>query len=430
MRLAWLGPVGEPSGNAALGTLLVEGLLDHGVDVDLYYPEREETLPAELRFRPKLRVIAHPIQWKAGRWYSPGKLPAFLSGMAARTLSHRALSRQVVGNNALRPYDCIFQFSQPELFVLGRAVGDLPPIVVHPGTHAGGELRWHRIESRYARRSEGLLFHYATRALFIARALVQRREFHKPAIVACPSERFCRELEEDYAIPRERLRVLRHPVNLEEFTPSPEPRGPDRTIGLLYVARLSVRKGLELVTALSHRLADLAGAVRIEVVGDRSLWSDYRAHLKDLNTAVAIYRGGVEPADLAELLRLGDALLVPSRYEPGAIVVSQALASGLPLVSSHQVGPAEVIDRECCRVFPSGNVAAFERATRELIGDLRSDSTGMRRRAREQAEAHFAPDVIAGKLVDILADASGKTRPRHAAPRFASAASAASARVR
>jgi glycosyltransferase involved in cell wall biosynthesis len=407
MRVAWLGPVGEPGGNGALGTLLLAGLLDGGVDVDLLFPAAAEGLPGELVVHPRLRVLSRPIAWERGRWYSPGGLPAFVSNLAARSLSHRGLSRELLMNNAVRPYDCIFQFSQPELFLLGRKLEELPPIVVHPGTHAAGELRWHRAESAYARRGEGRLFHYVTRAMFYARTLAQRRELRKPAIVAGPSKRFCRHLEEDYNLPAERLRVLRHPVDLETFTPRARPPEPGRVLTLLYVARLSVRKGLEHITALSHRLADLEGQVRIAVVGDRSLWSDYRAHLADLDPAIAEYRGPVPPTELAELLRSGDALLIPSRYEPGAIVVSQALACGLPIVASDQVGPAEVIDPSCCRVFPSGDLDAFERATRQLIADLRADGRGLRERARAQAETHFAPSVIANQLIEILAAAAG-----------------------
>ena len=63
---------------------------------------------------------------------------------------------------------------------------------------------------------------------------------------------------------------------------------------LLFVSRLAVRKGLDLVVGLSHRLSDLTGRVRIEIIGDKSLWSDYRALLSDLNPGVGVYRGELD----------------------------------------------------------------------------------------------------------------------------------------
>ena len=64
---------------------------------------------------------------------------------------------------------------------------------------------------------------------------------------------------------------------------------------------------------------------------------------------------------MPELFRAADALLVPSHYEPGSLGVGEALASGVPVVVSDAVGPAEVLDPRTCRVFPTGDPDA-ERA--------------------------------------------------------------------
>ena len=72
----------------------------------------------------------------------------------------------------------------------------------------------------------------------------------------------------------------------------------------------------------------LAGEVEIEVIGDRSQWSNYLPHLKDLNPRIAKYLGGMRQSQLKEAYDNADALLLPSLYEPGGIVIGEALSHG------------------------------------------------------------------------------------------------------
>jgi glycosyltransferase involved in cell wall biosynthesis len=178
------------------------------------------------------------------------------------------------------------------------------------------------------------------------------------------------------------------------------------------VSRIALRKGVELIVALSHRLADLAGTIRLRVVGDRALFSDYRPLLSDLNFDLAIYSGGLNALGLADLYRRSAALLQPSHYEPFAITVGEALASGLPVVVSDQVGAREGVDPRVCRVFESGSLDAFEQAVRLLVSDLASSEE--RRRlsgmARSEAERLFAPRAVARQLVEVF---STVTAPTH-----------------
>jgi glycosyltransferase involved in cell wall biosynthesis len=259
------------------------------------------------------------------------------------------------------------------------------------------------------------------------RTLVQRRELRKPRLVVGPSETFNRLMCEDYGVEVARTRVLRHPVDVCRFG-GEERRSVDRgPVVLLYIARFSARKGLELVTALSHRLADLAGEVEIKLLGGGSLWSDYSAHLEELNPDLAKYIGGVPPSEMPKIYGAADAVLVPSHYEPGSLVVGEALSAGLPIVASDQVGPVEVVDGRVCRVFPAGDLDALECEVRTLVAELRADRDGaMAAMAQREASTHFAPEKIGVELIRILDDvrapddgqaAVGQSRMAGAEPR-------------
>ena len=406
LRIAWTGPVGDAGGVPGMGTVLLAGLLDLGHEVELYFSGVESDVPATLRGRAGLAVICHDTGWRWDRWYSRHPPVAFLSASPARMWAHSRLSVKLWREHRRRPYDCIFQLSQPELLLLGWLRSSLPPTVVHPCSHAAGELRWHRRESRYARALEPLWLHALARTFLVIRSTLQRRSFLKPDLVVGPSERFLELVAEDYGLPRHRLRLLRHPVELGAAAPDQPGRSPDRRLELVYVSRISSRKGVELVIGLSHRLSDLAGQVHITIVGGHTQWSDYRGALDGLDDRVATYAGSRPFDEVAALYRGADALLVPSRYEPGSLVVGEALAAGLPVVASDEVGPSEVVSPTCMRTFPSGDLDAFEREVRRLLPELRTQLEGLARCAREEAERCFAPHLIAQQLEAILREAA------------------------
>ena len=383
--------------------MLLTQALERGIEVDLYHPGSRPKIPQSLRRNPNLAIIEEPVKFEWDRWYSRIPVAAFVSGSATRILTQVKLAHRLTANHRRRQYHAIFQFSQLELLALGWARGSLPPIVIHPCTTSARELHWHRRESQYALESESRLQHYLVRTLLRFRTLVQRHELKKPRLIAGPSETFNRLLCEDYGVQPARTRVLRHPVDVCRFG-GVEGRSENAgRVVLLYVSRFSARKGLELVTALSHRLADLTGEVEIKLLGGGSLWSDYSAHLEELNPDLAKYIGGVPASEMPKIYATADALLVPSHYEPGSLVVGEALAAGLPIVASDQVGPVEVVDGRVCRVFSDGDLDAFEREVRTVVSDVRADRNGViDATARREATTHFAAEKIGLELSRIL----------------------------
>jgi glycosyltransferase involved in cell wall biosynthesis len=410
MRIAWLGPANEDGGAGSLGALLLRGALEEGAAVDFFTAEGAQ-LPKALSAYPNLTVVRSPFWWRWNKWYSRHSITAFISGNFARIQMHGRIARSIIERHRAVPYDCVIQWSQCELFQLGRNLDVLPPVVTFPGVHAFGELRWHRQESKYAMQSEAILLHYLARNVLKFRAFMQRREMQKPAMVLGLSNRFNQLLIEDYGVPPERLHVLYHPIegagddSVEfhdaDITPSP--------MKLLFVGRISVRKGFEQIVELSRRLDDLCGEVAINVIGDKTQWSDYTGHIKELNPRIAKYLGRIKHREMSSIYDNAEILLVPSMYEPGGLVVGEALTRGVCVVASNEVGSAESISADCCRRFPAGNIDAFEAATRELIAEIRNDRVRLRQRAREQAKQHFSPQVASRRLITLLEEAVAKS---------------------
>ena len=406
MRIAWLGPRPRDDGGVpALGALILQELVALGHEVDAYVVLGNAELPAGLVNKPGLQWWAEPSGGHWERWDSRAPMASLLGGQLSRLLAQRRLSRALEQRHKVRPYAAVYEFSGIELAGLRHRLPLGPPITVHPQVHAAGELAWQRREAPWARRLQPPLRHDAMAAVLTIRALAQRLALERVAHVIAPSRHFATALEHDYGVAAEKITVVPNPVDLDRFRPGADSgaANPTATATLLAPAYFAVRKGLELLVELSHRLIDLAGRVRLVVVGQPRLWSNYSGLLKRLEPRTSTIEGWIEWKRLPERYCAAAAVLVPSHYEPFALTVAEALACGTPVVASDAVGATEGVDRRCCRIFPAGSAQAFEHEVRELLADLTTDRGDLARVSRREAETHFAARQAAHRIATLLA---------------------------
>jgi len=241
--------------------------------------------------------------------------------------------------------------------------------------------------------------HLAVASVLAARSAVQRADLSRADLVIAPANRFAELLSQDCGVARERIRVVPNPIDVQHFTPISQHRL-DRPRRVLFISRIAVRKGVEAIVQLSHRIADLGGRVVIEVLGDRSLWSDYRHLLADLHPATAVAHGHIPNDQLRQRLQGATAILQPSRYEPFALTVGEALACGTPAITSDEVGATEAVDPRVGVRVPAGDVGALEGALRGLLTAVEEPAVEheLRATARAEAERLFATEVVGRRL--------------------------------
>lgn len=412
LRVAWLGPTPTEGGGATfVGTQLLLELARLGVEVDCFVAGASGDVAPSLEGVEGLRFFYFPKRWSWGRWYSRTPLVAFFSGHLARAKAQLALADMIVERHRSRPYDLVYQFSQSEYSPLRRRRRDLPPIVVHPSTHAAGELRWVLREAKLSRRTEPLARRVAVTLMLAVRTGVQRVELPKADRVLGVSEKFTELMAADYHIPAERVGVVVNPVDLARYRPREGAGDREGPIRLVFVSRISARKGVQLITELSHRLSDLEGAVRIHIFGGPTLWSNYLPLLQDLNPGIAAFEGQVSTPQLAAVYGACDALLQPALYEPFGLTVAEALASGLPVIASDEVGAVSGIDPRVCRTFRAGDLDALELAVRTTLSRLRGpERQALATIARSEAERLFSPQTVGRQLITELRIGAGPLR--------------------
>lgn len=179
----------------------------------------------------------------------------------------------------------------------------------------------------------------------------ERRAYRSAARVVAVSDVVRDALDCDAGIMGGRVQVIYNGVNLTEFRPrTPDdprvmrgPLGlpPDALLAVLVGDACSPRKNLDLTM---EAIARAGRRFHLAVIG-RSDGGPYPALAVKLGIADRTHFLG-ERADVADCLRDADVVFCPSHYEPASLVLLEAMATGLPVITTPVVGNAAfVVDR-------------------------------------------------------------------------------------
>jgi glycosyltransferase involved in cell wall biosynthesis len=237
-------------------------------------------------------------------------------------------------------------------------------------------------------------------AIMAVRALVQRFSIRHAGLLVCISSVFRDHIVKDYGYPPQRTVVVPNPVRLERFDPVQRPVGSPPLV--LVLGRVAARKGVENVVSLARLLLERGVEVRFRIVGGTSLWSNYVKLLDDLPVENSEYAGRVRSARVPQEIAESDVLLQPSKYEPFALTVAEALAAGVPVVGTTEVGAVEGVDRSVAAAVEPGDVEGLAAAILATLERLRADRPRISALARAEAERLFAPDVVCAAISAAL----------------------------
>lgn len=216
-----------------------------------------------------------------------------------------------------------------------------------------------------------------------------------------------------------KVRTIRSGVDLDRFNPGPHPAeaflrdwyGLHGRPVILSVGRLSAKKGIHLVLEAMERVQLTHPDAVLLQVGSR--WygrddeDDYVRAIKRqaaaLGEAVRL-KGYVPYAEIDGYFALADLFVCASQWEePLARVHYEAMAAGLPIVTTDRGGNAEVVadGENGYLVRPHDRVEPFAAAMQALL-----DNPGLRermgQRGRAMAEIRFGWERVARELLRTL----------------------------
>jgi UDP-glucose:(heptosyl)LPS alpha-1,3-glucosyltransferase len=245
------------------------------------------------------------------------------------------------------------------------------------------------------------------------RRLMARQFGDSGRIVLAISQMCARDYQHYHGVPSERIRLVYHGVDSQQFSPGKcqHLREPvrdrlgicrDETV-FLFVGHDYRRKGLATAVRAIDRLAAAGNPVRLLVVGGKR----HAKVPRPADRAAMTMVGAMD--DPVPYYAAADAVVLPTFYDPFGLVVLEAAACGLPIVTTRMAGASELLSDGC-----DGYVISDPADDEELAACLRRLlDAGLRRRmgaaARKLAVLHSA-DRSCDKIIDIYQEIAGQKR--------------------
>jgi UDP-glucose:(heptosyl)LPS alpha-1,3-glucosyltransferase len=290
---------------------LVGQVLQFGHEVHLYC--------GEYRVPPQEGAVAH-------------RVPYLRAGEMAKLLSFASLAPKAAGSGR---HDVVISFSKVFRQDIIRCGG---------GTHRQFLQNIEQVRGPF---SNTLKWPKDRAALYIEQRQFQKDNYRR---IIAVSKMVKKELIHLYQVPEDKIDVIYDGVDAKLFSPDNQHlyRSSMRkkygihenSYLLLFVGSGFVRKGLEF---LLRALGELKSAdVKLLVVGADSNQDKFRGLASRLGVADNIVFAGLQK-DVQRFYAAADVVVLPSVQEAFGNVVLEALASGLPVITTKNAGASEIL---------------------------------------------------------------------------------------
>jgi len=217
-----------------------------------------------------------------------------------------------------------------------------------------------------------------------------------------------------YGVPQDAIEVVYNGVDLDRFRPSLRAEqgmalrtewglSPEQRV-LLFLGTGFERKGLDRTLEAFRLLCEHDARTQLVVVGHSSRAREWQARAIRLGLEKRVSFLGARD-DPERCFAAADAYVLPTRYDPFANSTLEALACGVPAVTTPDNGAAELLDDESAGsvVRDPDNPESLGRAVERWL-DCEPNST----RARAVAEAHSASEM-ARRTIALLEEVARRS---------------------
>lgn len=207
---------------------------------------------------------------------------------------------------------------------------------------------------------------------------------------------------------RQKIIVHRMGININKFLFHPRKPRKNGKINLLTIARLVEKKGVQYGIQAVAQLVKKYPGIEYRIIGDGPLKTKLESLTKKLNICGNVKLiGWKQQEEIIELIEESDILLAPSitgkdgDQEGIPVAIMEALAQGLPVISTYHSGIPELIeDGVSGLLVPERNIDALAEKLEYLIQHPEIWPT-MGRAGRKRVEENFNIDKLNDQLVKI-----------------------------
>jgi glycosyltransferase involved in cell wall biosynthesis len=228
-------------------------------------------------------------------------------------------------------------------------------------------------------------------------SVLEQMVFKRAKRIVAVSKKVAQELV-SIGVPKTRISVIFNGVDVEEFRPRLVSRSsfslPDNGVLFLFSGDIRThRKNIDGVLRAIARVEDVFLTIAGKTEG-----SPYPALARELKIEQRVFFLGYV-ANMNGLMNAVDGFIFPSRYDPMGLVVLEAMASGLPVITAMTTGAAAALDDQAWTLDDPDDVPALADMIRTLAGDSNLRSR-LGERNRQKALNHSWA-AMASSYIDL-----------------------------
>ena len=234
---------------------------------------------------------------------------------------------------------------------------------------------------------------------------------HSDAVII-GSDSFAEEVHERLGTDFGRFTIIPGAVDTSRFSPRTGREIGDQSspVRLLYHGRVDRRKGVFELIEIYDRLRSEGRNVTLRVSGIGPDYAEAKRRCEALDGATAT--GYADYFDAPDVYRDADVFVSPTHAEGFSNTILEAMASGLPIVACRAVGVVDCLEHGRDGLLAEvGDVDDLAAQVRRML-----DDAPLRRRlattALAEARELYAWPAIAGRIVEVYRDVTGRPRRR------------------
>ncbi|MBS5938018.1 glycosyltransferase [Clostridium sp.] len=194
-----------------------------------------------------------------------------------------------------------------------------------------------------------------------------------------------------------RVEVIPNIVDVERFSINRSKE--DDNFTFISISHLKENKNIDLTLKALKEVIKVYDNIRLIVVGDGPEKESLINIAKELMIDTKIdFIGAVSRENLNNIINKADAFVLPSKYETFGIAYIEALACGLPIITSKCGGPEDFFNENIGVMIPKCTVDELSNAMINIIENFNKFNSNY---LREYVKDRFSKEVIAKSVLDV-----------------------------
>ena len=216
---------------------------------------------------------------------------------------------------------------------------------------------------------------------------MQKKVAPKLNKIICVSRPSKKDIVEEFLVDPEKIEVILNGIDIRKFIPNPSTLFIENKIITTASADIPL-KGLKYLILALPNIIKVFPKTSLTVIGRSPSDSKLRKLITDLSLEDKIaFRSGITEEEIVNLYHSSEIAVIPSLYEGFGFGAGEAMACGIPLISTHSGGLEEVVGDSAEKILPA-STEEIESAVIKLFSSPHR-KTELSKMGRERMEKMF-----------------------------------------